>query len=41
MHDRDHGPELAFGARQAVEAGFDRAKNIRLLEDTYLELAGL
>jgi colanic acid/amylovoran biosynthesis glycosyltransferase len=38
MHDRDHGPELAFSARQAVEAGFDRAKNIHLLEDTYLEL---
>ena len=38
MHDRDHGQDLAFGGRQAVEATFDRAKNIRLLEDTYLEL---
>ena len=38
MHDRDHGPELAFSARQAVEAGFNRAKNIHQLEDTYLEL---
>ncbi len=41
MHDRDHGPELAFGARQTVEALFDRTKNIALLEDTYLELAGV
>ena len=32
------GRELAFSARQAVELGFSRAKNIHLLEDTYLEL---
>jgi hypothetical protein len=40
MHDQDHAQDLAFSGRQAVEAGYDQTKNIRLLEDTYLELAG-
>lgn len=38
MHDRDHARDLAVGGRQAVEENFDRTLNIRLLEDTYLEL---
>lgn len=38
MHDLEHSADLAFGGRQAVEQQFDRAGNIRVLEDTYLEL---
>ena len=38
MHDHDHGHDLAFGGRQAVEKDFSRVRNIRVLEDTYLEL---
>jgi colanic acid/amylovoran biosynthesis glycosyltransferase len=38
MHDHDHGQDLAFGGRQAVERDFNRAKNIHQLEDTYFEL---
>lgn len=38
MHDRDHARDLAMGGRDAVERVFDRANNIRVLEDAYMEL---
>lgn len=39
MHDTDHAHDLAQGGRQVVEEHFDRVKNIRTLEDCYLDLA--
>lgn len=41
MHDRDHARDIALGGRQAIENEFDRARNIRLLEESYTELAQL
>ena len=38
LHDQEHARDLAAGGRQSVEEHFDRSRNIRYLEDTYLEL---
>lgn len=38
LHDREHAHDLAEGGRQEIEKHFDRASNIRHLEDTYLKL---
>jgi colanic acid/amylovoran biosynthesis glycosyltransferase len=38
MKNQDLAATLGQGARRAVEEKFDRARNIRLLEDSYLEL---
>ncbi|RBP46344.1 glycosyltransferase involved in cell wall biosynthesis [Roseimicrobium gellanilyticum] len=38
LKDESLATKLGHGARKAVEEKFDRARNIRLLEDSYLEL---
>jgi colanic acid/amylovoran biosynthesis glycosyltransferase len=38
LKDENLATKLGQGARKAVEEKFDRARNIRLLEDSYLEL---
>ena len=38
MHDHEHAQDIAFVGRQTVETDFSRVKNIRMLEDTYLQL---